>query len=100
MRDIYHLLVTHNFSKQSDKALEEARDIYGDAGMGISSALQVIGNLLQEVEVDEDYTVQDASRDLFLIGSVLRHLPRMAMALEQNSNNAIYELKKREGGSK
>ncbi len=100
MRDIYHLLVTHDFSDLSDKVLGESRDVFGDASTGINSALQLIGNLIMEVEVGEEYTPEDASRDLFLVGTVLKYLPRMAMALEQNSGNADFELKKRKGISK
>lgn len=99
MRDIYHVLVTHDFSKLSDKALEEARDLYGDAGMGVDCALQLIGNLLLETEESEEYSDGEARRDLSLVGTVLRHLPRMSQALGQNSSNAIYELKKRERAS-
>lgn len=97
MRDIYHQLVTHEFSNLTDDELVESRDTFGDASAGISSALQVIGNLIMEVEVGEDYTPEDASRDLFLVGTVLKYLPRMAAALEQNSGNADFELKKRKG---
>ncbi|WP_431224800.1 hypothetical protein ACQ86O_08065 [Serratia sp. L9] len=100
MRDIYHALVTHDFSKVSDRTLAETRDIYGDASMGINFAMQVIGNLLQELQGDKEYSDQDAKRDLFLIGSVLRQFPRMSQALDQNSSNAEFELKKRKGAAK
>jgi hypothetical protein len=96
--DIYHALVTSDFSKVSNETLEEYQDIYGGASMAIDSAMRVIGNLLLEVEVDEEYSDEDARRDLFLIGSVLRHSSRMAQALEQNSRNAGFELLKRQGG--
>lgn len=100
MHDIYHALVTHDFSQVSDESLGEFRDIYGDAGTGVNSAMRVIGNLLLEVEGGEDYSDQDARRDLFLVGSVLRHLPRIAEALEQSSRSAEHELKKRKGAAK
>lgn len=100
MRDIYHALITHDFTNLSDTELVESRNTFGDASTGINSALQVIGNLIMEVEVGEDYTPEDASRDLLLVGAVLKYLPRMAMALELNSGNADFELKKRKGISK
>ncbi|EKF62424.1 hypothetical protein B194_4704 [Serratia plymuthica A30] len=44
---------------------------------------------------NEDYDADDAKRDLFLLGTVLQQLPRMAEALEQNSQCADYVLKQR-----
>lgn len=100
MRDIYSALVTHDFSKVSDEALAESRSIYGDSCMAINHAMQVIGNLLLEVEGDEEYSGDDAKRDLHLIGTVLRHLPRMSEAMAQNGNSAEFELRMRRGGAK
>lgn len=97
MRDIYHALVTHDFSRVSDQSLAEYRNIYGDAGMALNSAMRLIGNLLLEVECDKEYSDQDARRDLALVGSVLRHLSRMSQVLEQNGRSAEFEMKKREG---
>jgi hypothetical protein len=100
MRDIYHALVTYDFSQVSDESLAEYQNIYGDAGMAIDSAMQLIGNLLLEVECDKEYSDKDARRDLSLVGSVLRHLPRMAQALDLNGRSAEFEMKKREGAAK
>ncbi|WP_337262931.1 MULTISPECIES: hypothetical protein [unclassified Serratia (in: enterobacteria)] len=95
MLDIYHAISNHNFEKVSNEALEEYEYLYSDASTSAISAMCVIGNLLSATEEDEEYTDQDAKRDLHLIGSVLRHLPRMSQALEQNSRNVTFELKKR-----
>lgn len=100
MADIYHALITYDFSQLKDESLAEYRNIYGDAGMALDSAMRVIGNLLLEVEEDKEYSDKDARRDLSLVGSVLRHLPRMAQALEQNGLSAEFEMKKREGTAK
>ncbi|MBL0880390.1 hypothetical protein [Serratia ureilytica] len=100
MTDIYHALLTYDFSQLKDESLIEYRNIYGDAGMAINSAIRLIGNLLLEVECNEDYSEKDAKRDLLLVGSVLRHLPRIAQALDQNVRHAECEIKKREGAAK
>lgn len=39
-------------------------------------------------------------RDLQLVGSALRHLPRMAQALEQNGSSITFEQEKRKGARK
>ncbi|ELI8278895.1 hypothetical protein ACUH7A_002529 [Yersinia enterocolitica] len=100
MNDIYHVLVNHDFSKVPDEQLDEHANIYCGAGMGINSAIQVIGNLLLEITESEGYSGEEAMRDLHLIGSALRYLPRMAQALEQNSNSIEFEQRKRKGAKK
>ncbi|CFB67738.1 hypothetical protein QLL80_004456 [Yersinia enterocolitica] len=100
MNDIYHVLVTHDFSKASDEQLGEHANIYCAASMGINSAIRVIGNLLLEITESEGYSGEEAMRDLQLIGSALRHLPRMAQALEQNSISIEFEQNKRKGAKK
>lgn len=97
MNDIYHVLVTHDFSNVSDAQLGEHANIYCGASMAINSAIQVIGNLLLEVSESEGYSGEEAMRDLHLIGSALRHLPRMAQALELNGRSIEFEMKKRKG---
>lgn len=100
MNDIYHVLVNHDFSKTSNEQLDEHNNIYCSASMGINSAIQVIGNLLLEVSESEGYSGEEAMRDLHLIGSALRHLPRMAQALEQNGSSIAFEQEKRKGAKK
>lgn len=99
MRDIYLELMVNNFSAARNEELEDIVNTYGDAAASINSALQVIGNLLVEVEDSEGYSGSDAKRDLLLIGSALRKLPRMAQVLKQNSDNADLELRKRQRGA-
>ncbi|WP_432322912.1 hypothetical protein [Yersinia enterocolitica] len=100
MNDIYHVLVNHDFSKISNEQLDEHNNIYCSASMGINSAIQVIGNLLLEVSESEGYSGEEAMRDLHLIGSALRHLPRMAQALEQNGSSIAFEQEKLKGAKK
>jgi len=98
MRDIYLALMANDFKAVDSKELQDIELIYGSAACGINSALRVIGNLLLEAEESESYSDSEAKRDLFLIGSALRSLPRMAQVLARNSNNAAFELKKRQLG--
>ncbi|WP_174848775.1 hypothetical protein [Yersinia artesiana] len=100
MNDIYHVLVNHDFSKVSDEKLDEHNNIYCGASMAINSAIQVIGNLLLEVSESEGYSGEEAMHDLQLVGSALRHLPRMAQALEQNGSSITFEQEKRKGAKK
>lgn len=100
MNDIYHVLLKRDFSKVSDEQLDEHNNIYCGASMGINSAIQVIGNLLLEITETEGYSGEEAMRDLYLIGSALRHLPRMAQALEQNGSSIEFEINKRKGAKK
>ncbi len=96
MRDIYFALVADDFKAVDSKELQDIEHTYGAAACGVNSALRVIGNLLLEAEESEAYSDSEAKRDLLLIGSVLRSLPRMEQALTRNSNNAATELKKRQ----
>ncbi|WON77804.1 hypothetical protein [Serratia sp. UGAL515B_01] len=98
MRDIYSVLVSNDFSKISDDSLEEYKCICGDTSLGINNAMRVIGNLLLEIEGSEEYSNEDARRDLSLVGGVLRHLPRLSEVLDQNSRSAEFELKMRRMG--
>lgn len=99
MRDIYHQLVRHSpdFECLSDDDLLASSDVYGDGVFAITSALTLIGNLTLDATESESYADEDARRDLVLLGNALRHLPRMAQALEQNSSTANYVLRKRRG---
>lgn len=102
MPDIYHQLVKHSpdFEKFTDDELVESSDLLGDGVFAITSALTLIGNLTLDASSSESYGDEDARRDLVLLGNVLRHLPRMAQALEQSSNTARFVLRKRKGASK
>lgn len=99
MRDIYYQLVksSPDFDKYTDDDLVESSDVYGDGFFAITSALTLIGNLTLDATTAEGYGNEDARRDLTLLGNALRHLPRIAQALEQNSNTANYLLRKRRG---
>ncbi|MBS0905947.1 hypothetical protein JK229_12495 [Pantoea dispersa] len=95
MPDIYHSLIRHSLADCPTESLQEYSDNCATAAMAINSALLVIGNMTFEASQCEDYPDEDAKRDLFLIGSVLRNLPRIAQALKQNSDLATLEQKRR-----
>ena len=97
MRDIYHQVVMHapDFRRHSDDALTEASDLCGEAARAISNTLALIGNLTLEASQSEEYSDQNARRDLILLGETLRNLPRLAEALDQNRCTANYVLKQR-----
>ena len=92
MRDIYHQLVksTPDFKNFSDQDLAESSDLYAAGALAINSALTLIGNLALDATNAEDYADEDARRDLVLVSHVLRHLQRMAQALNQSSYSADY----------
>lgn len=99
MRDIYHELIKSkpDFESHCDDDLVNAVDIYASAARGIYSALALIGNLTLDALESEGYSNDDARRDLNLIGDALRHLPRMARAMEGCSDSAQYALRDRRG---
>lgn len=92
MRDIYHQIVksSPDFERLTDEALSEASDLYASGAFAITSALTLIGNLSLDATNAEDYADSDARRDLILLSSVLRNLPRMGQALSQSSEAADY----------
>lgn len=95
MADIYHALIKHSLADFPTESLQEYCDNCACAAKAIESALRVIGNMTFEASQSEDYSDSEAKRDLFLIGSVLRSLPRLGAALEHNSNLAQFEFNRR-----
>lgn len=102
MRDIYHLLTksTPEFKSHTTDQLSEEIDIYASGAFAINSALTLIGNLAFDATNAEDYSDEDARRDLVLVSHALRHLPRMAMALSQSSDTASYVRGERNKGKR
>ncbi|VUC76207.1 Uncharacterised protein [Raoultella terrigena] len=92
MSDIYHLLAksTPDFKNFTDDVLAESSDLYANGAFAINSALTLIGNLALYAAKAEDYSNEDARRDLLLVSHALRHLPGMAQAFSQNSDAANY----------
>lgn len=92
MRDIYHqvMKMPDEFANHSVDDLIESRDLYAGAVFAITSALTLIGNLAFDATNAEEYSDEDARRDLILVSHALRHLPRMAQALNQSSDAADY----------
>jgi hypothetical protein len=99
MRDIYQVLHQNDFTLYSEEALTDYIDQCYSASQAIKSALTVIGNLTFEASQSEDYSGEESKRDLFLVGSVLRFLPRLEQVLADNGGNAEFE-RKRRGKSK
>lgn len=95
MRDIYHLLTRTDYKELSNNDLELASDTYDAAAMAINSALSLIGNLVLEAEASDAYSGDEAKRDLYLTGLVMRHLPRLYQALTFNADLARHEQTKR-----
>lgn len=100
MRDIYHLLTKDypDFKNHTIEQLSEEADLYACGAFSINSALTLIGNLALDATNSEEYSDEDARRDLALVSAVLRNLPRMAMALSQSSDTASYVREKRNKG--
>lgn len=100
MSDIFHQLVKRapDFEDLSEEELSEASDLYAAGAFAINSALTLIGNLAHGSATSEEYADEDASRDLVLVSHVLRYFPRMARALNRNSDLADYFLQQRREG--
>lgn len=86
-----------DFRRYSDEALTQVSDVCGEAARAISNTLALIGNLTLEASQSDEYSDQNARRDLMLLGETLRNLPRLAEALEQNSCTANFVLRQRQG---
>ncbi|WP_241580916.1 hypothetical protein [Rosenbergiella nectarea] len=101
MSDIYNALATSSrlLGHHSTETLADYRDSLDDAEIAVNRALHLIGNLILEAEQSDCYSDKESRRDLVAIGSVLRNLPRLAQALNYNSKEIEYELKRRKGVS-
>lgn len=90
MRDIYQLLVKgpREFKGLSDEELAESADVYAAGAFAIRSALTLIGNLAYDAASAEEYSGDDARRDLILVSHALRHLPELERALRNSSQSA------------
>lgn len=98
MRDIYHAVVVADASllkTLSQDALTDYRNNCGDAASGIVSALTALGCLSMEACDSDEYSDEECRRDMMGLSSALKHLPRLMQALDQNRENADYELKRR-----
>lgn len=98
MRDIYHavIMADHSVLKTlSHDALIDYRNSCVDASMGIVSALTALGTLSMDAVESEGYSEEDCRSDMRRLSCALRHLPRLLLALDQNRENADYELKRR-----
>ena len=98
MRDIYHAVVGSSdlLKVLPDDILKDYRNSCGDAVSGIISALTTLGTLSMEACNSDEYSDKECKRDMTAISDALMHLPRLMAALDQNRENADYELKRRE----
>lgn len=101
MRDIYHYLVknTPDFINNSDEDLSDAANAYEIAAHAITRTISLLGNLMLHASLSEEYSDENARRDMLLMSHALCNLPRIAEAMEQNSHTAKFALKQRQGGS-
>lgn len=92
MGDIYHQLIKSSpeFENHTDESLAESVDLYAAGASAITSALTLIGNLALNAVYSEDYSDEEARRDLILISYALLQLPRIEQAFNQNSATADY----------
>ncbi|MBU9808840.1 hypothetical protein ACQZ19_07050 [Rahnella variigena] len=97
MRDIYHAVVGSSdlLKNLSQEALTDYKNNCGDAASGIVFALTTLGCLSMEACDSDEYSDEECRRDMMGLSSALKHLPRLMQALDQNRENADYELKRR-----
>ncbi|MGL6147946.1 MAG: hypothetical protein ACRC1V_05685 [Plesiomonas sp.] len=98
--DIYHYLVKQapDFAGNSDEELTEAINTYENTAYALGRTINLLGNLTLEAALSEEYSGENARRDMLMLGHALCTLPRIAEALEQNSHTARYVLKERQAG--
>lgn len=98
MRDIYHAVVgtADNLKHLSKDALTDYGNSCGDAVLGILSALTTLGTLGMEACESEEYSEEECRRDMRRLSCVMRTLPRLMQALDQNRETADFEMKRRE----
>lgn len=98
--DIYHYLVKQapEFAGNSDEDLTDAINAYETAVHAIGKTINLLGNLTLEAALSEEYSGDNARRDMLMLSHALSNLPRIAEALEQNSHTARYVLKERQAG--
>ncbi len=94
MHDIYHTLTKYRFNSDAEADLKSHINASTDAYHGIMSGLQLIGNLAVAAssQTNGNYDPDDAKCDLFLLGSALTQLTRIAEAINYNRESAEYAL--------
>lgn len=97
MTDIYHQLTNRDFRQMDTDSLRDARNQYSTAFDGIMSGLRALGSMAFWARGSDGYEDEQAAEDLYSIGELLMHLPRIAEALRQNADDANFELWCREG---
>lgn len=97
MSDIYHVLITHDFQTMDIETLKEVRLHSEVAFNGVMSGMAAMGSLAFWASTSEEYDSELAAQDLRNLGEMMAQLPRMAVALNENVNNADFEIWRREG---
>lgn len=97
MTDIYNHLARCDFSQMDSKTLSEVRNQSEDAFNGIMAGIHGMGNMAFWATDSENYSDDLAAKDLRSLGEALMYLPRIAAALNDNAQNAQFEIWHREG---
>ncbi|PNM25780.1 hypothetical protein A6J66_017310 [Yersinia enterocolitica] len=97
MTDIYNHLARNDFSQMDSKTLNEVRNQSEAAFDGIMSGIQSMGSMAFWATGGENYSDDLAAKDLRSLGEALMYLPRIAAALNDNAQNAQFEIWHREG---
>ncbi len=100
MHDIYHNLTRGHFKDDNEADLQSYINASEDGYHGIMSCLQVMGNLAVAAtsNINDNYDGDSARSDLFLLGTALTQLTRIAEAIYSNWGRAEFELSKRKPG--
>ncbi|MEL4203028.1 hypothetical protein C9E85_04175 [Plesiomonas shigelloides] len=98
--DIYHYLVKQapEFAGNTDEELNDAIAMYENTAYALGRTINLLGNLTLEAALSEEYSGENARRDMLMLSHALCNLPRIAEALEQNSHTARHVLKERQAG--
>ena len=97
MTDIYNHLARCDFSQMDSKTLNEVRNQSEAAFDGVMSGIQSMGSMAFWAKDSENYSDDLAAKDLRSLGEALMYLPRIAAALNDNAQNAQFEIWHREG---
>lgn len=97
MADIYHILAVNDFRHTDTETLKSMSGQSEEAFSGVMAGIRTLGSLAFWAKNSDDYDDESAAMDLGYLSAALMILPRIAQALNDNAQNAQFELWKREG---
>ncbi|AHK18658.1 hypothetical protein [Yersinia similis] len=97
MADIYDRLIRSDYRELDTDTLKDLHNESEDAFRGILSGMTAMGSMAFWLQGAENYSDEIASADLRALGNALMYLPRIAEALNDNAQNAQFEIWRREG---